>query len=175
MEERIIYISPSVQEQNIGVENYGSEEFRMNQIADDLQAKLENSGRYLVFRNNPRMSLSEIIAESNSTMPDIHVAIHSNAGGKRGPEVYVSGQDLNSKRLAQNIYDELLRIYPNPKLGRGVKIDPQLRETREVIAPSVLIEVGFHDNKEDAKWIINNISKISDAILKGIDTYFVEE
>ena len=35
-----VYLSPSVQENNIGIGNYGTEEKRMNEIADIVEDKL---------------------------------------------------------------------------------------------------------------------------------------
>lgn len=83
MEKKIIYISPSTQQSNIGAGSYGSEEYRMNQIADSLEKILEETGRYIIYRNDPQMSVSEIIAQSNRINPDIHVTIHSNAGRRK--------------------------------------------------------------------------------------------
>lgn len=45
-------------------------------------------------------------------------------------------------------------------------------ETCYATAPAALIEVAFHDNPDDAKWIINNIEPIGIAIARGILDYF---
>lgn len=79
----VVYLSPSVQSWNVGYGNYGTEEQRMNLIADVVQYDLERHGVQIV-RNNPEQSLREIVAESNAVGPDIHVAIHSNAP-RKGP------------------------------------------------------------------------------------------
>lgn len=173
-DKKIIYLSPSTQDKNIGVGNYGTEEYRMNLLADALEKKLETSGKYIVYRNNEGMDLSEIIAQSNRIMPDAHIALHSNAanGKATGPETYISEAGGNSQRLAEDIYAQLLKIYYNPSAGRGVKVNNELREIREVNAPSTLIEFAFHDNPEDAKWIIGNTEKISQAIFLGIEDFF---
>lgn len=172
MEKKIIYLSPSAQEANIGVGNYGTEEYRMNRIADVLQNALIRSGRYIVYRNNPAMTLDEIIQDSNSVRPDAHIAIHSNAGGGTGPEIFIYSAGTLDEILARAIYDELIRVYYNKSGGRGIKVDYRLKETREVQAPAVIIEVAFHDNVKDAAWIINNTPTIAMAIKAGIDSYF---
>jgi hypothetical protein len=46
-----IYIAPSNQEHNIGVGNYGTEEERMNQLADKLIDGLHELKDVEVFRN----------------------------------------------------------------------------------------------------------------------------
>lgn len=175
MEEKVIYLSPSAQEYNIGFGDYGSEEYRMNRITDILEKILIDKG-YIVYRNNPDNSLSEIVRESNEINPDIHVAIHSNASGGenigRGPEIYVNRPNTSADLLAKDIYEQIEEIYPEPELGRGVLYTNSLYEVRETLAPTALIEVAFHDNEEDATWIMQNEEKIAEAIAKGIDNYF---
>ncbi|MNI56487.1 hypothetical protein D3C81_2050440 [compost metagenome] len=57
-------------------------------------------------------------------------------------------------------------------MGRGIKVNDGLVEIRETTSVSTLLEVAFHDNQEDATWIINNIDNIADAIFIGIEKYF---
>ncbi len=176
MEKKRIYLSPSTQENNVGVDDYGTEEYRMNLIADNLEKLLEDSGKYIVYRNNEKMDISEIVAESNKLNPDIHVAIHSNAGNTvaTGPEVFIAKEDGKSEILADALYDNIMKIYYDQSKGRGVKIDNELRELRETNAPSSLIEIAFHDNIKDADWIVSNTDEIALALKKGIDEYFTK-
>ncbi len=175
MEEKVVYLSPSAQQYNIGYGDFGSEEYRMNRIADILENLLKQNG-YKVYRNNPDNSLKEIVRESNEINPDIHVALHSNASGGatngRGPEIYANREGIRADTLAKDIYAEIEKIYPEPELGRGVLYTNNLYEVRETLAPAVLLEVAFHDNEQDANWIIQNEQQIAEAILRGIETYF---
>ena len=173
-----VYLSPSLQEWNVGYGNYGTEEERMNQIADIVDYELKRFGLNVV-RNSPSQSLQEVVAESNAVNPKIHVAIHSNAsasGTARGPEVYTHSFGGDGERLARDIYSNLEEI--SPADGFGVKEGYtafngkgyyELRRTR---APAVLIEVAFHDNPQDAQFIMDNIYEIGVAIAKGILEYF---
>ena len=79
---------------------------------------------------------------------------------------------LKKKIIAHYIYNEIEGIYPNPENGRGVLYTDALYEIKNTLSPSVLLEVAFHDNEEDAKWITQNIENIGIAIAKGIDNYF---
>lgn len=54
-----VYLSPSVQDWNVGYGNYGTEEQRMNQIADIVAYELDRNGLTLV-RNEPSQTLQEI-------------------------------------------------------------------------------------------------------------------
>ena len=173
-----VYLSPSLHEWNVGYGNYGTEEERMNQIADVVDYELKRFGLNVV-RNSPSQSLQEVVAESNAVNPKVHVAIHSNAsanGTARGPEVYTHRFGGDGERLARDIYTNLEEI--SPVDGFGVKEGYtafngkgyyELRRTR---APAVLIEVAFHDNPQDAQFIMDNIYEIGVAIAKGILEYF---
>lgn len=175
---KTIYLSPSTQEKNIGVANYGTEEKRMNQVADVTEKVLKQHG-FVVYRNKPEMTLDQVVTDSNSKKPDIHFAIHSNAssGNSRGCEVYCHKFGGDGEKLARAVYSE---IEPNtPSSDRGVKegcnhygMGKPLYELAYTSAPAALIEIAYHDNKDDAVWIINNIEVIGTVIAKGILKYF---
>lgn len=167
-----VYISPSTQEANIGVGQYGTEEKRMNEIADILVPLLKANG-LTVYRNRPEMTLQQVVKDSNAKNVDAHVAIHSNAGGGEGTEIWVYKLGYNAERLAKCIYDELAPLSPGK--DRGVKENPDFYETRKTKAPAVIVEVGFHDNPADATWIASNQKAIARAIAKGICKYFGRE
>lgn len=171
MEKKKIYISPSLQEANVGIGDYGTEKYRMNQLADILEANLKLNNNYEVYRSGENFTLSEAIADSNRINPDIHIALHSNAGGGVGPEIFVYKQGIVAEKLANNIYEEIMKIYYG-NIGRGVKYSTEIREVRETNSPAVLIEFAFHDNEKDATWIVNNMDIIALAIERGIDKYF---
>ncbi len=164
-----VYLSPSTQEKNIGYGAYGIEEKRMNEVADVVEIVLKQHG-VIVYRNKPEWSLLRVVKDSNSKKPDLHFAIHSNAGGGRGCEVFAYAPGGEGERAARAVYSELAPLTPTS--DRGVKFNPGLYELRKTTAPAVLVEVAFHDNREDAKWIIDNIEAIGAALAKGILKYF---
>ena len=175
MGDKVIYLSHSAHEYNIGYGDFGSEEYRMNRIADIVEKLLKEQG-YTVYRNNPNERLSQIVRESNEINPDIHVALHSNASGEgfsaQGPEIFANRPNTPGDRLANQIYNEIMQVYPDPTKGRGVLYTSSLYEIIRTNAPAVLLEVAFHDNPEDAQWIIDNESQIAQAIVSGINSYF---
>lgn len=175
MEERVVYLSPSTQEFNVGYGDYGTEEYRMNRITDIVERLLKEQG-YTVYRNNPSDKLSAVVRESNSISPDIHVSLHSNASGQgynaQGPEIFANRPDTSGDRLANFIYDEIIKIYPDDSKGRGVLYTSSLYEIVRTTSPAVLLEVAFHDNPEDAMWIMNNEEAIAKAVVTGINNYF---
>lgn len=175
MEDKVIFLSPSTQEFNVGYGDFGTEEYRMNRIADIVENLLKNQG-YKVYRNEPNEKLSAAVKKSNDIGPDIHVALHSNASGEgynaQGPEIFANRPNTPGEKLANSIYDEIVNIYPDSSKGRGVLFTSSLYEIIRTNAPAVLLEVAFHDNPEDANWIINNEQEIAEAIVKGINNYF---
>lgn len=179
MENRkIVYLSPSLQEWNVGIGDYGTEEERMNQIADVVERILKMKG-YDVRRNNPENTLAKTVEESNMIGPAVHVALHSNASGPsgkgKGPEIYVNRPNTSADQLAHDIYKEIEKIYPNSENGRGVLYTKSLYEIIRTLSPAVLLEVAFHDDEQDANWIINNVEQIGKAIATGIDNYFTQK
>ena len=115
--------------------------------------------------------------DSNLKKPDIHFAVHSNAGGGRGCEVYCHKYGGNGEKLARAIYAELSPLTPTQDRGvlEGYNLfgaGKPLYELAKTDAPAVLVEIAFHDNADDAKWIIANIEKIGNALAKGVLKYF---
>lgn len=172
-----VYLSPSLQEWNVGYGDYGTEEERMNLIADVLEYELQRHG-LVTARNDPSMTLAEAVTDSNRIQPRVHVSLHSNAanGQARGAEVYTHRFGGEGEWLARLVYDEIERIAPTE--GLGVKEGyptfggQGMYELRRTTAPAILAEVAFHDNPEDAQFIIDNIYELGQAIAKGILAYF---
>lgn len=166
-----IYLSPSFQQQNVGVGDYGTEEKRCNEIADVVERELKKNNNFVIVRNNPNMSLNEVIADSNKSNADIHFSIHTNAGSSsaRGCEVYAYAKNTEGDKLAQIVYRRLSAITPSE--DRGVKYN-SLAETRQTKAIAVLTEVAFHSNEEDAKWMINNVESIGKELAKSLYEYY---
>ncbi len=166
-----IYLSPSTQEKNVGAGAYGTEETRMNLVAGVTQRHLENSG-VIVYRNRPDWTLTQVVVDSNFKNPDVHLAIHSNAGGglARGCEVYAYAPGGEGEKLARAVYAELEPL--TPTADRGVKFNANFYELSRTNAPAALVEIAFHDNPYDAAWIMENIIPIGEAIGKGVLEYF---
>lgn len=170
-----IYLSPSVQEYNEYITG-GSEEYYMNLIADAMVLYLRASGITFT-RNNPNDTLSQVIAQSNAGDYGLHLALHSNAspenmaGMLQGPDVYYYAASSEGQRAANIIALNLKDIYPNPNLVAVIP-NTTLAELRKTKAPAVLVEIAYHDNLEDANWIINNIDLIARNLVLSVTEYF---
>lgn len=171
----VIYLSPSTQESNFYVTG-GSEEQWMNRLADAMVPYLSASGIQYV-RNTPEMTAASSIAASNAGRYDLHVALHSNAapegryGTARGIVVFYFPTSSNGRRAAQIMADNLKAIYPLPNNVRA-EATTQIGEVRRVRAPSVFLELGYHDNPDDATWVVNNIEPIAQNLVLSLTEYF---
>lgn len=168
----IIYLSPSTQEFN-PYSGGGNEEQYMNLIADRMEPYLAASGIRFV-RNTPDMTAASSIRASNEGNYDLHFALHSNAsstGNVRGAEAYYYPSSGNGKRFAEIVARNLQLIYPLPN---GTKIVPttSLGEVSRTKAPSVLVEIAYHDNPQDAQWIRENIDAIAENLVLSLTEYF---
>jgi len=167
-----VYLSPSTQEYNEYYDKSGSEEYYMNLIADAMVPLLEQRG-ITVNRNSPNMTAGQSAAASAAGDNGLHLAIHSNAAGAgnagnvRGVDVYHYTNSQNGKRAAEIIAADMRNIYPEPALVR-VLPNSTFVELRRTRAPAVLIEVGYHDNPQDAEWIKANIDAIAGELTDAV-------
>ena len=171
----IIYLSPSTQDWNPYV-NGGTEEEWMNLLADKMVPLLDASGIRSA-RTTPDMTAASSITASNAGNYDLHLALHSNAaagsqaGKARGSIVFYYPGSANGQRAAILIADGLKTIYPDPNKVR-TEATTTLGEVVRVNAPSVLIELAFHDNPEDANWIKANLDEAARVIVLALTEYF---
>ncbi len=170
-----IFLSPSLQPFNLYV-NGGNEAQIMGYLADALEPYLTvNNITYT--RSRMPNTLQNAVSTSNQGTYDLHLALHSNAspqgreGEFRGIQGYYYPTSVNGKRAAQDLVDSLKPIYPLPDLVYTVP-STTIFELRRTKAPAVLMEIGYHDNVEDAAWIKANIQNIASALAKGLTTYF---
>ncbi len=166
-----VFLSPSTQEYNTFVTG-NNEEYYANLIADAMVPYLRASG--ISFgRNDPSGTVSNSIAQSNSGNYDLHVAIHSNAAPEnlsgliKGPDVYYYRDSRRGRTAADIFANNLKLIYPDPSLVSTVPTT-SLAEVRRTTAPAVLVEVAYHDNIDDATWIINNIDEIGENLALSV-------
>ena len=118
-------------------------------------------------------AIQEEIKECNKFSPDLALDIHNNAGGGDGAEVYYFSGGGKSKTMAQNILDEIVNAGQNSR-GIKTKLDKSGKDyfgfIREVVAPSVIVECAFVDNKKDIKIIATASEQkaMGVALAKGV-------
>ena len=170
-----VFLSPSTQEWNPYISG-GNEEQYMNLIADEMEPYLRSSG-IEYSRNDPARGVVGAINDSNAGNYDVHLALHSNAGGGqfagklRGIDIYYSPYSDPSRQLASILANNLQYIYPDPSKVNTLPTT-SLGEVTRTRAVAVLAELGYHDNAEDAEWIKSNISAIARNLVQGLCDYF---
>ena len=67
--------------------------------------------------------------------------------------------------------DNFKEIYPLPN---NVRAEPSttIGEVRQPRAPSVFLELGYHDNEDDATWIKNNLESSARVIALTLTEFF---
>lgn len=116
--------------------------------------------------------LNEEIRECNKFAPDLALDIHNNAGGGDGAEVFYYSGGGTSKTLAKNV---LAEIEKTGQQSRGIKTRVEggvdyFGFIREIVAPSVIVECAFVDNKTDVKAVndAKGQKTMGTAIAKGV-------
>lgn len=154
----------------------GSEEYNMNLLADALEPYLLSNGIQYT-RNRPEMTAGSSIREANSGDYDFYLALHSNGApeGRYGEErgiiaFYYPGSE-EGQRAAELIAEELRKIYPLP--GKvTTRSTTTLGEVRQPYAPAVLVEIGYHDNYEDAIWVEGHMDAIAQQLARALTRFF---
>lgn len=176
-----IYLSASTQEHNVGTDGYNEEEF-MFILRDAIEdyIKLVYKSYIEIYKNaDKKMSLTDIVKDSNSKKVDLHIANHSNAGNKdtRGCEAFYSHLNTNGKgkKFAQLWYDEISKVTPSK--DRGVFSDSRLYdsglyELSKTSAVAVLMEHFYHTNSLDVSFARANIMLFAEATVRAIASYF---
>lgn len=160
-----IYLSPSQQSYNKYAVGDTTEKEQCNKIALACTEALLRCG-FEVKCAAEDTHTTDAIDESNAWGAQLHVPIHTNAGGGSGCVVFVSKLDEERTRYAQAVYDEIAAITKADE-SYGVRT-ANFAEIRKTTAKCIYIEAEFHDNADGAMWIIENTENIAEAICKGI-------
>lgn len=148
----------------------------MNRLADAMEPYLRASGINFT-RNTPEMTASSSIRASNAGNYDLHLALHSNAapegryGQVRGSDIYYAPNSPRGQWAANVIADNIRDIYPLPDLVRALPTT-SIGEVTQTRAPAAFIELAYHDNEEDAEWIVDNMDSIARTITLALTEYF---
>ena len=167
---RKIYLSPSSQPENIYAYGNTNEQEQCRRIAAACEVALKRCGFEVV--NGSYGTMYDRVAESNAWCADLHVAIHTNAynGNVSGTRIFCFNESGEGNKAAVCVFDALAPITPGT--SESVSENSDLYEVNCAHAPTVYIEVEFHDVAACAKWIIENVVVIGEAIAKGICKYY---
>jgi len=176
-----IFLSPSRQKYNVGIEGSGftTEYTEMNLICNEIESILKNYD-CILYRNNYETFIEDWSIINRNENIDCHLAIHSNATTghwKKGIENWIHDEYSETYSLASLIYNNLYSIYydnANPLTNRGVKYAKgKIAEASPAYFKfGMNLEIAYHDNLDDAKWIINNRERIAKVIANSLIDYY---
>ena len=161
-----IYLSPSNQDGNLYAYGGTTECRQCNKIAEYAKKALERCG-FEVKKAPEGQIMQTSINESNAWGADLHIPIHTNAGGGAGTVVFVYAKTDKNMKYATPIYNEVQAVSPGTT-DYGIRTFPELAELNATNCTAVYIEVDFHDDRGIAKWLIENPDKVGEAIAKGV-------
>ena len=115
-------------------------------------------------------SLSLVVQQANREDLDWFIAIHFNAGGGKGVEVYTY-----EGRQYQDAIDVCNNIAALGFNNRGVKAGTGLYVIRRTKAKSMLIEVCFVDTEDANKYLEVGYKTIAKAIVDALDNHIVSD
>jgi N-acetylmuramoyl-L-alanine amidase len=164
-----IYVSPSDQHRNLYAVGDTNEKDQCHAISAALIKALVRCG--MQAKTNYTASMQERVKESNEWGADLHLPIHTNAfnGKVKGTRLFCYNKTGEGYRASVAVMSALAPITPGESDSITVK---HFYEVKYAHAPTVYLEVGFHDNKEEAKWMIENTEQIAEAICQGVCDYF---
>ena len=161
-----IYLSPSAQPANNYAAGGTNEQVQCNRIAEAAKSALERCG-FAVRKAPEGQGYKDSVAESNAWGADLHIPIHTNAGGGAGTVVFVHGGTAKQMQYAKPIYDEVQATSPGTT-DYGVRVNSGLYELGYTTATAVYIECEFHDRADLAAWIIEHTTELGEAIARGV-------
>ena len=165
-----IYISPSSQPANVYAVGNTNEQEQCRKIAAALEKELDRCDFVSYVGLDGTMYTRT--ADSNKLNVDLHLPIHTNAfdGKVAGLRIMIMKKGGEAEKIAKAIMAELAPITPGT--SDGISVQSGLYEIKATKAICVYIEVGFHDNKEEAQWIIEHTQDIAVAIAKGLCNHY---
>lgn len=146
-----------------------------------LKQKLEQEGAKVIMTRSSDVyvSLSERSALANAKGAHAFVSIHANAAtsaSAHGTETYWNRTYASaaSKRLADNIQKQLIARLDT--YNRGVK-EANFHVIRATKMPSVLVELGFITNDQEARRLVSDSfqNQAAEAIYQGLVEFFANE
>ena len=161
-----IYLSPSAQPANSYAVGNTNEQVQCNRIAEAAKTALVRCG-FAVKKAPEGQGYKDNVSESNAWGADLHIPIHTNAGGGAGTVVFVHGGTAKQMQYAKPIYDEVQAASPGTT-DYGVRVNSGLYELGYTTATAVYIECEFHDRADLAAWIIEHTTELGEAIARGV-------
>ena len=165
-----IYLSPSEQPDNRYSYGNTNEKAVCREIATYAEKALKRNGFEVITATATTLSVR--CAEADKWGAALYIPIHTNAFNNKasGTRMFCYRLDGEGYKACKAIYDVLAPLTPGK--SENITAQPGLYEVKTPKAPTVYIEVDFHDVPDVAKWIIEHTEEIGEAICKGICNHY---
>ena len=165
-----IFLSPSNQTKNTYAAGKTTEDVQCGRIAQFCETALKRCGFEVKLMHY--YDMSDKVKAANTWGADLYIPIHSNAhnGKTTGTRLFYYNTASEGYKACQAIYKVLAPLTPGT--SEGISAYPGLYEVKNPNAPTVYVEVDFHDVAEIAEWIIANAERIAEAIAKGVCNHY---
>lgn len=165
-----IYLSPSEQPDNLYAYGGTNEKVQCCRIAAATEKALKRHGFEVI--TGTASTLSARCNEANKWGANLYIPIHTNAfdGKVSGTRMFCYKFNTEGHKACKAIYDVLAPFTPGK--SENIKERPELYECKNPVAPTVYIEVDFHDVPDVAKWIIEHTEEIGEVICQGVCNHY---
>lgn len=167
-----IYLSPSSQPANTYAVGNTNEQEQCRKIAAVARDALIRCG----FEAKAGLdgTMYTRVRESNNWGANAHIPIHTNAcnGEVAGFRGFYYTKNGEGHKLVDAIMDAVAPLTPGTSDGLSKQ---NFYELGSSTAPCAYLELGFHDSKEEAQYIIDHTQELGEAICKGVCKHYGEK
>ena len=162
-----VFLSPSNQDDNKYAYGNTTEAAVCGKIAEACEKALLRNG--FEVKRMHMDGMAKKVECANAWGADLYIPIHSNAfnGEVSGTRMFY--YSATGKKVCDAIFKRLAPITPGK--SENIKQSSNLYELVNPKAYSAYVEVDFHDVPDVAKWIIEHVTEIAEAIAHGICDY----
>lgn len=164
-----IYLSPSSQPANTYAVGKTNEQEQCRKIAAVARDALIRCGFEVKAGMDGTMYTR--VRESNNWKADAHIPIHTNAhnGKTMGFRGFYYKKNGEGHKLVDAIMTTVAPLTPGTSDGLSAQNFYELGASN---APCAYLELGFHDAKKEAQYIIDHTQELGEAICKGVCNHF---
>ena len=173
-----VYLSSSNQVFNLGEEPFTNERYEMDLITDLIEKELKEHN-IKVYRNNYLTSAKDWNKDAEEKQVNLKLAIQTESSSnhdKYGLTTYVNNRTQAGFSIANYLHKNIVSLYSSEldDYDHGIKYTNGIstEESSNTSIPNVVVSLGYHDNSNDANWIVKNREKIASNIAKTILTYY---
>lgn len=186
-----VIISPSHQTGNMYSDGSLSEKTSMYKLAGQLKAELESRGYnvFVVPENDGTTKYSSSHTQAGidwlNGATGVYIALHSNAVGANstsyawGPISLYDSTSQESKSFTSIVCKHMENLYKTEGRQNNQTCYTDTGSRSEIPnfyslggkGGATLVEVGFHDNPNEAAWIKGSYGKIATSLANAIDEY----